>query len=120
MSIFNPVVVSFRGNDYSVPANGVLGLIAAVEDEITISELYSNPKNTAVAKAYAAAIRYAGGSATVSEVYEELFNMKGKDNIRAVIQSLILMMVPPKHLQEPSEGVEEVKKPAKKKPAKQS
>lgn len=100
MSIFNPVTVSFRGEDYKVPANQVLGLIAAVEDEITIAELYGNPKNTAVARAYAAAIRYAGGAASVSDVYEELFDMKGAHNIRSVIQSLILMMIPPKHLQE--------------------
>lgn len=102
MSIFNPVEITFRDQVLKVPANQVLGLIAAVEDEITISELYSNPKNTAVARAYAAAIRYAGGSASVAEVYEELFDMGGKTNIRAAIQSLIMMMIPPKHLQEKS------------------
>lgn len=112
MSIFNPVTVCFRDKEYTVPANQVLGLIASVEDEITLAELYGNPKNTAVARAYSAAIRYAGGTASVSEVYEDLFDAKSSSSIRAVIQSLILMMIPPKHLQEDEP---EEKAPSKKK-----
>jgi len=96
--MFESIHISFKDQELKVPATKVFGLIAEIEEHITISDLYSNPKNTAIAKAYSAAVRYAGGKASTSEVYEMLFDADGASNVRVVIESLMMMMIPPKHL----------------------
>ena len=111
--MFEKITIEFKGDELEVPANKVFGLIAEIEEHITLPELHSKPKNTAIASAYAAAIRYAGGKATTFEVYEMLFDMEGALNIRNAINNLVMMMVPPSALQQKGE-VEDVKKKPKK------
>ena len=108
--MFEPIEIKFKEQSLKVPANSVFGLIAAIEEHITIAELYSNPKNTAIARAYASAVNYAGGQATTSEVYTMLFDNDGALNIRNAIQSLILIMIPPEHLRDKSAGDSSEKK----------
>ena len=109
--MFEPIEITFKDQSLKVPANRVFGLIASIEEHITITELYDKPKNTAIAKAYAAAVNYAGGDASVNDVYSMLFDAQGALNIRNAIQSLILMMIPPEHLQQKSEPQEKKPKP---------
>lgn len=109
--MFEKITIEFKGETFVVPANGVFGLIAAIEEHITIQDLHDNPKNTAIAAAYAAAIRYAGGKATTSEVYCMLFDEGGALNIRTAITNLVMMMVPPSALQDAEEDGADVKKP---------
>ena len=101
--MFEPIVIEFKGEEFKVPANQVFGLIATIENYITLADLHGSPKNTALAEAYAAAVRYAGGNATKSEVYEMLFDMTGPQNIRSAIGSLMAMMIPPSAMKKAKE-----------------
>lgn len=96
MSIFQPVTIIWCDHEYTVPANKVMGLIAEIEEHITIYELSSraNMSLTKLAAGYSAAIRYAGGRVSQEEVYEFLFK-DSKQIIPSVIQGLLMMMVPP-------------------------
>lgn len=97
--MFNPVDLEFKGQNLSVPANRVLGLIASIEAHVNIVAL-NNPEKlsyASLARAYADAIKYAGGKATADEVYEELFGA-GNSNVHAVIGNLMIMMLPPSAL----------------------
>ena len=93
--MFEKIVIEYNGEELTVPATRVFGLIATIEEHITIQELHDNPKNTAIASAYAAAIRYAGGKANPADVYAMLFDTNSALNIRAAITNLVMMMVPP-------------------------
>lgn len=101
--MFEKITLQYKGQDLTVPANRVFGLIAEIEQHITIQELSGTPKNTAIANAYSAAINYAGGDSTPADVYEMLFDMDGALNIRVAITNLVMMMVPPKAIREASE-----------------
>jgi hypothetical protein len=114
--MFEKIVIEFKGQQYTVPANRVFGLVAEIEEHIRITDLHNGPKNTAVAKAYAAAINYAGGDADIGEVYEMLFDRDGGLNIRTAITNLMMMMLPPSALidkdAEAKPEAESKKKPA--------
>lgn len=108
--MFDKVKIEFKGEEFTVPANKVFGLIAEIEEHITIQDLHEKPKNTAIAKAYAAAIRYAGGEASVVDVYEQLFDSSSSLNIRSAITNLVMMMVPPSALNSAKEEGGDTKK----------
>lgn len=93
--MFEKIIIEYKGEELTVPATRVFGLIATIEEHITIQELHDNPKNTAIASAYASAIRYAGGKANPTDVYAMLFDTSSALNIRAAITNLVMMMVPP-------------------------
>ena len=101
MSIFKPVDLIFKGTNYSVPANKVFGLIEAIESQVTMADLSINPKNTALARAYHAGLTYAGCSCGVEDVYQELFNRDGSTPVATVINQIMLLMIPPEHLNLP-------------------
>lgn len=108
MSIFKPVTLIFKGEEYSVAANKVFGLIEVVESHITMTELATNPRNTALSRAYHSALIYAGCNCGLEDVYSELFNRDGATAARAVINQIMVLMVPPEHLNLPK-GEEEKK-----------
>ena len=99
MSCFDDVTISYDGAEYTVPSNRVMGLIETIENHITLDELLSGEgiQRAKMAKAYAAAIKYAGGKITQEEVYQTFF----KDGLAAVQESivaLLAMMIPPEYL----------------------
>lgn len=108
--MFEKIVIEYKGDELTVPASRVFGLIATIEEHVTIQELHDNPKNTAIASAYAAAIRYAGGKANPADVYSMLFDTKSALNIRAAITNLVMMMVPPSALTASDSGDVDTKK----------
>jgi hypothetical protein len=108
--MFEKIVIEYKGEELAVPANRVFGLIATIEEHITIQELHDNPKNTSIASAYAAAIRYAGGKANPVDVYAMLFDTNSALNIRAAITNLVMMMVPPSALTNAESGDGDAKK----------
>ena len=78
MQGFEAVTLSWRGQSYTVPANQQMMLIAKLEDALegesgksAIEMLFRNggPPHTALARAFGAALRYAGASVSDDEVY---------------------------------------------------
>lgn len=124
MSIFDEVGLTWKGKEYVVPPDKVMGLVEVVEDVITIEELAANGvKRAKVAKAFAAAIRYAaqcqGAVAKIDEqdVYQSLFGDNAMAATTQTVYGLLSFMIPPEHLQtKPTQA----KTPAKKKAAKGS
>lgn len=113
-SIFEEFGITWQGVEYVVPPEKVMGLIEVVEDVITIEELHaqSGLKRSKLSKAFAAIINYAGGKVTQEDVYNSLFLSDHGASLTNIIQSLLILMIPPEHLQ-----TEKPKKPARKKVA---
>lgn len=101
MGIFEPVTLTWQGDEYTVPSDRVLGLIASVEDHITLADLgrETAPKLAQLSYAYAAALRYAGARVTADEVYAACFR-NASSTIQLLITSLLMLMIPPAELQE--------------------
>lgn len=103
MSVFEPVSLTWKGEEYKVESDKVMMLIAKIEDIITLSEVYNYAQKGAapvakIAMAYGAALRYAGARVRDDEVYKGLF-AKGDDSIPAALNALLTMMIPPEDLQ---------------------
>lgn len=98
MSIFSSVTLLWKGEEYIVPPDRVMGLIAVVEEEISIIEL--NRKNGAplvkLSRAFSAALNYAGKVEAEENVYKTFFALsKDENTIPMVVNALLMMMVPP-------------------------
>ena len=102
MSIFEEVSLSWGGAEYVVPADKVMGLIEVIEEHITLEELNSKGlKRAHISKAYAAALVYAGArGATQEKVYNMFFNASNSVDITNIITALLMLIIPPEHLQE--------------------
>lgn len=101
MSIFEEVGLTWQGKEYTVPADKVMGLVEVVEDIITIEELSGRGiKRAKVARAFAAALRYAGaGKIDHQDVYNQLFGADAMISTTAAVNGLLSLMIPPEHLQ---------------------
>ena len=109
--MFEPIEIGFKGESFTVPANQVFGLIATIENYITFGDLQialaGGGKNTALAQAYAAAVRYAGGKATHDEVYCMMFDKDSPQNVKLVLSSIMSMMIPPDAIKKAEEEQKE-------------
>jgi len=106
--MFEPIEIKYKDQTLTVPANKVLGLIASIEQHVNIVQL-SDPASlsyVALARAYAAAIWYAGGKANVEEVYALLFEEGGASSVQSAITSLTMMMVPPSAIKQAEDSGE--------------
>lgn len=104
MSIFQPVTLKWDDKEYVVPANQVMGLIAQIEDVITLAELM-NKKGAPLARVsmgYGAALRYAGAKVKDEDVYKGMFSENASATIQAAVAGLLSMMIPPQELMEDS------------------
>jgi len=105
MSIFQEIGISWKGNEYVVPADKVMGLIVVVEDIITMEELSGDGiKRGKLSKAFCAAVDYAGGNADCEEVYSTFFNISEKNEISGIINCILGLMIPPEHLANNDDG----------------
>ena len=106
MSIFESVTLTWQGKEYQVPPTRMLRVIAAIEEHVTLGEIVAfqatrSMRFAKVAAAYAAALRVAGATVADEEVYADLFqggNAMG--TYVATVERLLLLMVPPKSMQE--------------------
>jgi hypothetical protein len=83
MSGFDDIALSWKGTEYRVPPNRCMGLLAVIEEELApggrgdILGMLGQPHKahlTRIARAYAAALRYAGCKTTQTGVNgEEVF-----------------------------------------------
>lgn len=116
-SIFDEVALQWKGKEYIVPPDKVMGLVAVVEDVITIEEMSGKGvKRAKLATAFAAAIRYAaqchGAFINVDEqeVYNSLFGAEFNVATNKMIMALLSFMIPPEHLQTKQPAKESAKK----------
>lgn len=100
MAVFQDIVLSWKGEDSTIPASRVLGAIAIVEEQITFPELLAamqrgRPPLATIARAYGGVLRYAGAKITDDETYAGMFDAAEQEQIVASINALLVMMVPP-------------------------
>lgn len=113
MAVFDDVILEWDGKQKTVPAQGVMRMLAKIEDHLTLHEMQTYfSRGTApmvrVSSAYAAALQHAGFQVSDDEVYARLMSAGAEDDgalALSVIENLQTMMVPPADL--------DVKKPAK-------
>lgn len=125
MGVFRDIILPWKGTDYTIPSKKVMGAIAAIEDVLTIKELYDassggNIKFTRIAGAFGAALRYAGAEVEDDEVYAAMFaGEESQAVVVTAITGLLTMMIPPGAVQE-SATAEPGNAPAKKAAARSS
>lgn len=97
--MFEATTFNWKGRDFTIPPDRIMGAIASVEDVVTLGELATMQSGTSInlskiAKAYATVLRYAGADATWEDVYGSLFG-DGNGKVMVALRTLMLMMVPP-------------------------
>ena len=104
MAVFEDVTLTWKGDEYTVPSNRVMGLIATIEDHISIAQLYRDggPPLSKLASAYASALKYAGCRVSNEDVYASCFQ-DGQRIIPELVAGLLSMMIPPSVLQQPAD-----------------
>lgn len=112
--IFDPVTLTWKGVDYEVAPDKIMGLIARIEEIVTLSEIHAAAQKggmplAKLAMSYGASMRYAGAKVDDAEVYASFFADGGGEAIPTAVQALLMMMVPPERVASRQEG-----KPAKK------
>lgn len=106
MPVFDDVTLEWDGKEKTVPADGVMRMLAKVEDHLTLHEMQTfSERGTAplirVSMAYAAALKHAGFQVDDQTVYKRLMDSSDGDEGRFaidVITQLQMMMVPPADL----------------------
>lgn len=100
MSIFKEFAVTWKGTEYVVAPDKVMGLVEVVEDVITMEELHSaGIKRAKVSRAFQSILKYSGCNATHEEVYNTFFAAGAGVEITNIVHSILLLMIPPEHLQ---------------------
>lgn len=100
MAVFDDIRLRWKGQDYVVRANRVMGALARIEDVITFGALYSHMQRGDVplvklSQAYGAVLRYAGARIEDEEIYAGMFDEASRDAVMAALQALMEMMLPP-------------------------
>lgn len=107
---FQPVKLTWAGREYLLPPDQIVTVICKMEDVITLFELqeFSGKKGTVplgkVASAYAIALNHVGCPVTDLEVFSGMFPSEGQEvhelNVAAAVKGLMVLMMPPKKMQE--------------------
>ena len=104
--IFDPVTLTWKGTDHEVAPDRIMGLIARIEEIVTLSEIHAAAQKggmplAKLAMAYGACLRYAGARVDDAEVYASFFSGSA-ESIPAAISALLAMMVPPARCETPA------------------
>ena len=112
MRAFQDYEIGWQGETHVIPADQLLPVIAAVEEYITLPELFARRRMplARLSQAYAVVLRAVGvrgadGKAliTEAEVYAGMFDggdLSGR--MAAAVQGLLGLMIPPEEMQEGS------------------
>lgn len=110
MQGFEPVTISWRGEDFVVPAEGQLMLVAKIESALreatgkaALQSLLQpgGPDYAALAMAFGAALRHAGASVTDDEIYLSIQSDFAESHaetaviVQACIITLVSIISPP-------------------------
>lgn len=101
MSMFADIKLGWQGKTYAIPARQAMQAIATVEEVITLQELteYARRGTAPVARlsnAYARVLEFAGCKVDATEVYAAMFQGGESDAVLKSINTLLMMMIPPK------------------------
>ena len=94
--------MTWKGTEYTVPASGIMRLIAKVEGEISLQQLTQagGPPLAALSMGYAVALQHAGARGVIAEdVYAALFKTGSAEMVGQAVTSLLMMMMPPESYQ---------------------
>jgi len=114
-SSFEEVRIVWNGKQYSIKPDQMMRCIAAVEDVITLAELYRfSSRETLpygkVAMALGVILRFAGAQVEDSEIYSGMFKTQGED-VKTIavdaVQKILALMIPPEHLRKAASPEEE-------------
>jgi hypothetical protein len=99
--LFDDIKLGWKGKTYIIPPRKVIEAIAIVEEIITLQELteYARRGSAPIARlasAYARVLEFAGCKVDASEVYEGMFDGALSDTIATSINTLLMMMIPPR------------------------
>lgn len=92
MGIFNDIPIGWHDEEFIIPANRVLKAIAAIEENITLHEIFTYsergamPPLSKMAMAYGAVLRMAGARVSDEEAYEFMFS--GNEQHSAAMDAL--------------------------------
>lgn len=101
MGVFTPVELEWKEQIFTVKPHKVMGMIAAIEDVITLPELQAHclrgsPPMGKLSMAYGVALRYAGARVTNDEVYDFAFSSSQSQlSVMQAAMGLMKMMLPP-------------------------
>lgn len=114
MPIFEEITLTWKGEEFKIPPDQVMKVLAKVEDVITMVQLHRHRENgdlplVKISQAYGIALRHAGAHVKDEEIYNEIF---AGDSVRAIalnaVLTLQMMMIPPAALrkgeQQPAAG----------------
>lgn len=102
MRAFEDYVIGWEGKDYTIPANQLLPVIAAVEEHVTLHELFQASARNRVplarlSQAYGAILRFAGVNIPDDQIYQRMFNGGNlQDKMMDAVNGLLGLMIPPK------------------------
>ena len=116
MSVFDDVTFIWKGEEYIVPSDKVMGLIATVEQHVKAHELsaedYRSVGEGRLSMAYSAALVYAGAKVNAEDVYLACFDPESAKMRVDILTGLMLMFVPPS-LYRPKESASKKKQSPK-------
>lgn len=106
MAKFQDVELVWKGRKFRVPSKQVMGMIAKIEDHVTMTELarFQAERGGALpfaklANGFSAAIEYAGGEAPADEVYLALCgggdSLEEGKAVALAVRDLLALMTPP-------------------------
>lgn len=109
-SIFNEIKLEWDGREYVIPPDQVMKLIASVEGIVTLAELSKASQNQSLplaklSQAYEVILNYAGCRVTAEDIYMKMFGGDMQRHAQEAVTTLLVMMIPPKHLQRSAEEV---------------
>lgn len=104
---FQPVTLSWKGQDFTVPAENQLALISTIEDALgggnAINALMQSggPSYVRLSRAYGAALRHAGAAVTDEEIYLAIMAGLADQDVEVVAEvqkhvlNLLAIVAPP-------------------------
>lgn len=100
LMIFEDVVFTWQGDDYTLKASEVMRTIAKVESVVSVMELSDTkrPPLTRIAEAYSICLAQVGVKVEFDEVYSNLFS-DDSAAIQNAILGLLSLMIPPRKMQ---------------------
>jgi hypothetical protein len=96
--MFQPITIKWGGDEYTIPANGVLKAIAIIEEHFTLADMVQQIRTNTVkmatlACAWGNLLRHLGAKVTDEEVYAGLFEGDSEEITQRIVTTVNMLMV---------------------------